>query len=152
MPETPPLAAAALRETAELHRFLQDWLRGVSPRTPEVFARMSGVMAPGLAVISPLGTVTRTPELLAEFEGLHGVLAGRPFAVTVENAAHLHSVGDCTLISYEERHDLGGEVSARLATALLRARAGTPNGVEWLHVHETWLPGLAPRAGERFPE
>lgn len=154
MTDVPPLAAAAIRETTEFHGFLRDWLIGALPRTPAGFSRMALVMAPELAVISPLGMLTRAPALLTEFEALHGVLADRAgdFAITVENAAHVHTVGDCTLIVYEEHHVLGDDRSARLATVLYRAREGTPNGVEWLHVHETWLPGLAPAGGERFPE
>jgi len=154
MTEMPALARAAVRETEDFHAFLRDWLVGALPRTPAAFARMSGVMAPDLRVISPLGTTTELPALLTEFEGLHGALADRAgaFAITVEAPAHVHTVGDCTLVTYEEHHRLAGDRSARLATVLYRAREGTPNGVEWLHVHETWLPGLAPAGGERFPE
>ena len=34
----------------------------------------------------------------------------------------------------------GDITSLRLSTAVLCAAPGTPNGVAWLHVHETWLP------------
>ena len=61
-------------------------------------------------------------------------------------------MGDRALVMYEEWHSLKGEESARLSTVLFEKRAGAPNGVAWLHVHETWLPGHAPAAGERYPE
>jgi hypothetical protein len=32
-----------------------------------------------------------------------------------------------------------GESRGRLSTALFRERDDTPNGVEWLHVHEVWI-------------
>ncbi len=48
-----------------------------------------------------------------------------------------------TLIRHQAR---SGETTGRRASAHLRRKDGTPNGVEWLHLHETWLPELAPKA------
>lgn len=101
MTDMPALARAALRETEEFHAFLRDWLVGALPRTPAAFARMSEVMAPDLRVISPLGTTTEAAALLTEFEALHGELADRAdvFAISVEAPAHVHTAGDCTLVT-----------------------------------------------------
>ena len=33
-----------------------------------------------------------------------------------------------------------GTITGRVSTAVFRERADTPNGLAWLHVHETWLP------------
>lgn len=142
------------REAVTFHSFLRDWLAGAVPRTTEAFERFSGVMGDGLEVISPLGTVTAREPLIEEFEGLHGVLAAQAdaFQIWVENYRCRRVIGDYAVATYEEWHRLKDDVSARLSTALYRKRADTPNGVEWLHVHETWLPGKAPRGGERFPE
>jgi hypothetical protein len=53
-------------------------------------------------------------------------------------------VGDILLVTYEEWQQSGDQTTARLSTALFRDKPDAPNGLEWLHVHETWLPDRAP--------
>jgi hypothetical protein len=43
------------------------------------------------------------------------------------------------LATYEEWQVIEGETRGRLSTALFRNREGTPNGIEWVHLHETWM-------------
>ena len=141
-------------EAIRLHDFLQDWLTGDLPRTPEAFAAFADALGPGLIVVSPNGSVSERAAILAEFEAIHGAVAADrgAFRIWIENVRILRTEGDLALALYEEWHRRREETSARLSTVLFRARPGAPGGVEWLHVHETWLPGMAPKAGERFPE
>ena len=150
----PTTGERGVRAAHDLHDFLRDWLIGALPRTAEAFAPFDEAMAPDLRVISPLGTLTLRDDLLNEFEGTHGVLSGKAgaFEIRVENDCVLHDLGEWAVVNYEEWHVLDGEASARLATVLYRRREGAPNGVEWVHVHETWLPGRVPTGGERFPQ
>ncbi len=146
--------AACGREVVDLHVFLQDWLTGSLPRNEASFARFAEVIADPFLIVSPRGTVTERPALLREFEASHGVLAtqAKSFRIWVENYRCLHRLGDRALVMYEEWHQLGDATSARLSTVLFEPRSAAPNGVAWVHVHETWLPGQAPEAGERYPE
>lgn len=150
-------AARSEREVVELHAFLQDWLDGTAPRTAEAFERFRGVMGEGLIVISPRGSVTGRDDLLREFEASHGALAEKQgaFKIWIENFVCRRRLGGRVLVTYEEWHELDGNRSARLSTVLfgpIAETAAAPNGLAWLHVHETWLPDLAPAGGERFPE
>ncbi|MFX0092506.1 MAG: hypothetical protein ACFFBD_12150 [Candidatus Hodarchaeota archaeon] len=43
------------------------------------------------------------------------------------------------MTTYEEWQEIDGQTIARLSTALFRKCFDAPNGVEWLHAHETWL-------------
>ena len=142
------------REVRGFHAFLRDWLAGAVPRTAEIFARFSGAMDDGVEVIGPRGTVTGRKELIDEFEGLHGQLAtdSDRFEIWIENFRCRWQENDHALVTYEEWHRRRGATSARLSSALFRREAAAPGGVVWVHVHETWLPGLAPDGGERFPE
>lgn len=146
-------ATACVEEAHRLHGVLQDWLRGTLPRTPAGFAPFATALADPCRVISPLGTVTERAALLTEFEAIHGVLSaqGEAFVIRVENVAVLRRWEDHALVSYEEWHDLGADSSARLSSVLFTADDAAPLGVAWSFIHETWLPGLAPVAGERFP-
>ncbi len=142
------------QEVRSFHAFLRDWLAGAVPRTAETFARFSGAMDAGVEVVSPLGTVTGRDALVEEFEALHGQLAAdaEAFDIWIENFRCRWLLGDHAVVVYEEWHRRRGATSARLSTALFRRDEAAPSGVRWLHVHETWLPGLAPEGGERFPE
>ncbi|WP_299967576.1 hypothetical protein [uncultured Roseobacter sp.] len=147
------LARRCVQEADRLHVFLQDWLRGTLPRTSEGFAPFATALADPCRVISPLGTVAERAALLSEFESTHGALAeqGDTFVIRMENTVILQQWEDHALVSYEEWHDLGDQSSARLSTVLYTADRGAPLGVAWSYIHETWLPGRAPVAGERFP-
>ena len=142
------------REVTDLHVFLQAWLAGTVPRDAATFARFEDVIGDDFLIISPLGTITDRTALLSEFEASHGLLAPQAadFRIWIENCRCVRSLGDRALVLSEEWHSLGGATSARLTTALFERHPDTPNGVNWAHVHETWLPGHAPAAGERYPE
>jgi hypothetical protein len=147
-------AGGCLQETVRLHDVLEAWLVGALDRTPEVFSAFETALADPCSVVSPLGTRTEREALVAEAEGLHGVLAadrGR-FAVRVRNIRGEALLGDHAVLPYEEWRERGGDRSARLVTVLMREEPSAPLGVASARIHETWLPGLAPTAGERFPE
>ena len=146
------MEAQCEREVRGFHAFLRDWLAGAVPRREATFARFSGAMDAGVEVIGPRGTVTERAALVDEFEGLHGELAADAFEIWIENFRCRWAAGDHALVTYEEWHRREGAESARLSSALFRREAAAPCGVAWMHVHETWLPGLAPEGGERFPE
>ena len=148
------MEAQCEREVRGFHAFLRDWLAGAVPRGPETFTRFSGAMDAGVEVIGPRGTVTGRKALVDEFEGLHGQLAADAdaFDIWIDNFRLRWQAGDHALVTYEEWHRRQGATSARLSSALFRRAEAAPSGVAWVHVHETWLPGLAPDGGERFPE
>ncbi len=134
-------------EVIGLHRFLEEWFTGALPATAEAIDCIRGVMAEGFAIISPRGVVTGREEMIAELERAHGAFAGadQGFRIWVADVHLRHDLGDTALVTYAEYQELSGETTGRRASALLRRKDGTPNGVEWLHLHETWLPDLAPK-------
>jgi len=129
-------------EVVQLHRFFQDWFNGTLPSTEDEFRRFDSVMAEGFVIISPSGEMTERAELLERLLAVHGIWRemSRPGRIWIENLQVRHQVGDQVLVLYEEWQEIEGESRGRLSTALFRRREGTPNGVEWMHVHEVWLP------------
>ena len=127
------------REVQELHQFFQDWFTAALPDEDSSFARFSNVVADGFAIITPEGRTLERDLLLTGLRGAHGSWAdgGR---IWIENLNVRRTVGDLALVTYEEWQESEGQTRGRLSTALFRESAVTPNGVEWLHVHETWLP------------
>lgn len=126
------------KEVAELHQFFQDWFRGKLDKTDGAFSRFKSVMAEGFEIISPAGRAMTRDVILDAVQGGHG---NDPEAnIWIENHRHLLTYGDLSLVSYEEWQVTGGTKRGRLSTALLRVTEKTPNNLQWLHVHETWLP------------
>ncbi len=141
-PSDDALFAACGAEVAGLHRFFVGWMTGAVARDATTFARFTDVVADGFALIGPGGTVSEREPLIAELEAAHG---GRPaFDIWIVDCRRRWTADDLCLITYEEWQRIGETKTGRLATALFRRRATAPNGVEWLHVHETWLPVAAP--------
>ena len=129
------------REVIELHRFFQDWFRGELEPTAEAFARFDSVIAESFVIIGPGGQLFERPPLVDRLRRGHGGWRDdEKSRIWIENVRLRHTAGELALLTYEEWQEIRGEVRGRLSSALFRACEGTPNRVEWLHVHETWLP------------
>jgi hypothetical protein len=126
-----------LKEIVELHQFFQAWLTGALPATREAFNRASEVVGEDFVIISPDGQLTEREALLARIEQGHG---GRPgLQMWIDQFRFHQQEGKIGLTTYQEWQETAEGRTVRLSTALFREKVGTPNGLEWLHVHETWL-------------
>jgi hypothetical protein len=124
-------------EVIQLHHFFEEWLDGTLAKTRANYERLTAVMNPQFQIISPDGKTTAYEGLLAElWQAQHS----RPgFRLWVKEVAVRPLSPQLALATYEEWQEIEGKVTARVSTAVFRQQANTPNGVEWLHVHETWL-------------
>lgn len=132
------LARRCLAEVDELHRFFVDWLGG-DPSAD--FARCETALGPGFRIVEPDGTIVERELLLQALESARGKHKGAdpPFAIRIEDATARALPGGSCLVTYIERQIARGGSTARRSSALFANAAGGPNGVKWLHVHETWI-------------
>lgn len=138
-----PIPTEALRarcedEVLELHRFFQAWYRGEIDADGEAFGRVSEVLAEGFHLVSPEGEMVARSDILAAIRRSH---ASKPadFVIRTERC-HFRAGGrGLGVVTYEEWHEEEGKSRGRISTAVLQDRADAPQGVEWVHVHETWL-------------
>ena len=130
------------REVVELHRFFQDWFNSDLPDDDASFHRFDGVLADDFEIIGPTGNRTERAAVIPSLRSGHGRSIGASFAIEIRNVRSRTVADGLVLVTYEEHQTTGDEHRAWLSSALFRARQGRPNGVEWLHVHETYLPGL----------
>jgi len=136
------LGPACEQEIIGLHRFFQTWFEGGFADRARGFLRFTDVMAPGFIIVSPKGTVTTLHELA---KGLRSAFGSWPDGGTIEvsDVTLRYQNDEVALLTYVERQHVGGKETARLSTAVMREHAAAPNGVCWMHVHETWMPGMA---------
>jgi len=85
-------------------------------------------------------------EILESLRAAHGSATGdHGPRISIRDVRLIHKAPPIATVRYVEIHDWSdGSHTERISTALLEADPDAPDGVLWLHVHETWLPGMAP--------
>ena len=124
------------REVERLHRFLEAWLEGRIPRTEEGFADFRDALADDFVIVHPGGQRESKETVANGCWQAHGAKPA-PFSIEIRNCARRYDDGRICLLTYEE-WQRGAESSTRISTALFR-RSRDEGGVEWVHLHETWL-------------
>ena len=128
---------ACIREIVDLHRFFEGWLSGALPQTEEVFSRVEQVLASEFTFVGPTGAVTERAALLEWLKGAYGSRPGLRIEIRGER---IHQREPVFLATYEEWQTHEETTRGRVSSVLFREADGVPNGLEWLHVHETWPP------------
>lgn len=125
-------------EVVELHRFFQDWFAGQLPNTEDGFARFADVMEASFEIITPAGHLCGREELLKRLRSAHGC---DPDARIWTLNFEARQVGPgLWQARYEEWQSADDGPRGRRSSALLRNNPELPGGVEWLHLHEVWMP------------
>jgi len=130
------------REVIGLHQFFQHWFNGELANSEEVLERLRRSLAVEFTIVSPDGRESdrsRLVEAVCAAHGGHG-RRGEPIRIWIERYEGRSVDPETHLATYEEWQASGGRKRGRLSTAVFRKRDAAPNGVEWVHVHETWLP------------
>ena len=126
------------REIVELHQFFEDWFNGRTKQTHENLARFTEVTAEGFMLITPQGHLLERSTIIDAIYQMHGKRMEE--RLWIENVCLCHHYGSIILAIYEEWQESGSGINSRLSTVLFRQKSTTPNGLIWLHVHETWMP------------
>jgi hypothetical protein len=132
----------AEREVREFHQFIEEWLAGRHEDADDRYDRAEAVLPDDFEILSPDGERRDGAEIRADLRAGHGAFADSdpPFEIRVVNVrTRFESADECLLI-YEEWQRRDGDWDGRISSALFRREDDAPNGVEWLHLHETWLP------------
>ncbi|MFN2237714.1 MAG: hypothetical protein ACK2U1_26070 [Anaerolineales bacterium] len=124
-------------EIHELHQFFQDWYNNQLSPTDENFARCANVLHSNFTIIFPIGDRMRRETLLEILRNAHG--SHTNIRIWIEHIQILYQFGDLVLATYEEWQEIDSQINSRLSTVLFQQAPTTPNGLRWLHVHETWM-------------
>ena len=123
---------AVTAEIERLHACFERWYHG------EEFdlAEFEDALADDFSFFAPNGaSVARTDVV----EGVRNAFGSRDIWIRIERPEVLWERGDDLLAAYEEWHDHDDYSTARRSTVLLTRDDGTPGGLLWRHVHETWI-------------
>jgi cytochrome oxidase Cu insertion factor (SCO1/SenC/PrrC family) len=141
VPKSPEaLAAACAREIEELHAFFGRWFLAELPPTEAALARFSRALADDFSLIGPDGEEVGRREIIDRIRSAHGSRKPTGFEIWIEEIRPRAAPAGFCLMTYQEWQRFGQTTKVRLSSVLFRAKTTAPNGVEWLHLHETWLP------------
>jgi len=124
-------------EIEDLHTFFTDWFNGVADQA-QFSARVTSRLHPDFVIVPPDGSVLGVAELTNGFEQSFGT--NSDFRIQIRDVVVRFQSGDQVLVTYTEWQSGAMRSTpsnnARFSTALLQI--GTT--IQWLHLHETWLP------------
>ena len=128
-------AASFEAEVRDLHAFFGRWYSGVAD--PSEFSRLD-VLADTFVMIGPDGRKAGVGEVREMIRSSYGQ---RPIDFTIKN---ITVRCDVVVGTYEEWQTASGVTTGRLSTAVMMPAPHQPNGLQWVHLHETWLPDARP--------
>jgi hypothetical protein len=94
-------------------------------------------MDESFTMVGPEGVLTELPPLTARLRSAYHKQTG--IRIWTQNHRLLHHNGDLALCTYEEWQESADATTARLSSVLFRQQTAAPQGLVWLHVHETWM-------------
>ena len=128
------------REIVDLHQFFEDWFNGKIAPDSDAAGRLDEALAPKFEMVAPEGRVVSREEVVHSVRDAHGRdAADGGMRIRIENVRCRPLVDAIWLCLYEEWQTRGGTDRGRRSTAVLRRAEHASHGVEWVHLHETWL-------------
>jgi hypothetical protein len=131
------------REITEFFQFFSEWFDGSSPNTDEHYARIINVIPKDSTYINPEGKLIAGESYFRDdIRKTHDSLP--ELKMSMKNFRLQWETDDLALVIFEEWSQASVAVpGARLCSVIFRKNPATPNGIEWLHVHETLLQTLS---------
>ncbi|OBQ74426.1 DUF4440 domain-containing protein [Mesorhizobium erdmanii] len=131
------LFSKASAEVIGLHRFFVDWFVAARADTVD-FSRFERVMAHGFSMVAPDGHVLDRAAVIDHVRSSRAT-CDDGFAISIEDIRAGWQDEDTIVVLYVEAQLRGGKNSRRQSSAVFTTSSSAPNGVEWRHLHETWL-------------
>ncbi|MEO5759471.1 MAG: DUF4440 domain-containing protein [Mesorhizobium sp.] len=127
----------ASAEVVDLHRLFVDWFVAARADTVD-FSRFERVMGEGFGLVTPDGQVLDRDTVIDHVRSSRAT-CDDGFAITIEDIRPGWQNDDTIVVFYVEAQLRGGKHSRRQSSAVFTTSSSAPNGVQWRHLHETWL-------------
>lgn len=127
----------ASAEVIAFHRFFVAWYDAATAGKTD-FGRCEQVFGQGFHMIPPTGRIFDREATIDLIRSNRGSFNGG-FSIEIEDIRCGWEATDTIVVTYIEAQVRAGKSSRRQASALFTSSSSAPNGVEWRHLHETWL-------------
>jgi hypothetical protein len=132
-----PLFFRARDEVVSLHEFFVAWYDMKTADSTD-FDRFDRAMGPGMKMIPPGGDMLERDAVVTYVRDNRATFDG-DYAIEISDVEMAWEAGDAIVVTYIEKQERRGIKTARRASALFVESSSAPNGVEWRHLHETWM-------------
>ena len=142
----PAIEERCKAEIVRLHDAFVAWFTGSCDSSGDTYERTIGsVLSPSFSMVTPSGGVIPANLLHERLQAAYGSHSEHGMAIEIKNVEVVSSSGSQYLVRYEEWQRSGSpEVeTARQSTAFFQ-ESGPTSKLIWVHVHETWMPGMGP--------
>ena len=138
-------AAKGAEEVERLHAFFVEWFTAAVPKTEDTYqSRFAKMLHPSFQMVQPSGTLVARDQLLQDLDKAHG--SSKSFSIEIRNCKVVLESSDTLLMTYEEWQTVGAETTALISTvAFVPNGDDAARGLQWFHIHETWMPGMGPK-------
>ncbi len=132
-------------DIVKLHEFFVTWFRGDCERNEEYFAqRFTARFAADFKYVLPDGQTLNLETLTGVLRDSYA--CSTDFRIKIQSVETCSAGGDLAIVTYRELQK--GEPNspakdARISSAVMKLEPQAPNGVHWLHLHETYLSAEA---------
>lgn len=127
------------RELVEFSEFLKNWLSGKVSNSDSSFEKVSGVISEKMKAILPEGIELTAEEFLCKLRKEYGSVQSPGLRIWLDKIDEQKLAEGLYLVTWQPWELLpGGEKRGYYASAILKSKVGTANGLEWLHFHKTF--------------
>ncbi|NEI68998.1 DUF4440 domain-containing protein [Rhizobium lusitanum] len=137
MSQLSPLFQKASAEVVDFHRFFEGWYDAATADGID-FGRCERTFGQAFRMIPPTGRIFDRNETIELIRANRASFRG-DFTIEISDIRASFETDDAIVLTYVEAQSRAGKYSRRQASALFTASSSAPNGVEWQHLHETWL-------------
>ncbi len=120
-------------EVDELHQFFEAYFLG----TESSIERAEAVFAPEFRFVSVSGIDSDRASTLQMITDGHAHTSN--LTITTSDHRLILHTDEVLVATYIEHHQLSEGANHRLSTVVFVPDATAPNGLQWKHVHETWI-------------
>ena len=124
-------------EVVSLHEFFVAWYDKATADATD-FDRFDRVMGPGMTMIPPSGDMLERDAVVSYVRDNRATFDG-DYAIEIADVQPAWEAGNVIVVTYIEKQQRRGVKTARRASALFVESSSAPHGVEWRHLHETWM-------------
>ena len=121
------------REIIELHDFFQAYFLAKI----DSIDRFVATLEPDFTMIGPDGHLSDRSQVVEAVRAGHGHTDS--LEILTSDHTLLAARAGLIVARYVETHHLAARSNRRITTVVFAERTDRPNGVGWLHAHETWL-------------